>query len=355
MKHRRGWGITLLILAFVLVAGGLLVRFVVYPSQLRFPADVDVTRNYEGELAVMMNASAIETGDLANLFLRDVPVTIDRNVTTLEVGGDDGAIVQDAATMSGPAGPIMATEDVYAIDRTTMESIPNFSDDTRVIDAEGLVIGWPIATEQQDYVGWNGDTKETVTLTYVGEEERGGIDTYLFTAAGEPGVIVDPALLETLPAALPKALLGQLALGLGLTDEQIAQFEQLLQVLPDPVPITYTYAFDKSYWVEPTTGVLVDIDVFESRVAMIQSPDGSMVPLAEIQQLSYVTTAASVQDAVVDANDAISMMQLFGLFVPGAAVLLGLVLGGFGIWLLLRRGDEIPAEIVIPNKETLNV
>jgi hypothetical protein len=354
MKPRRGWGVTLLILAFVLVAGAVIVRLAVYPSQLRFPADVDVSRSYEGDLAVMMNPSAIETGDLANMFLRDVPVTIERNVKVLEVGGDDGAIVQDAATMNGPAGPIMATEDVYAIDRTTMESIANFSDDPRVALSEGLVIGWPIGTEQRDYVGWNGDTFDTVSLTFAGEEVRGGIETYRFTAAGEPAIIVDPVLLETLPATLPKALLGQMAAGLGLPADQAAQFEQLLQVLPDQVPISYTYSFEKAYWVEPTTGVLVDVDVFESRAAMIQSPDGSMVPLAEIQQLRYAATPASIEDAVADANDAISSMRLFGQWVPGLALGLGLVLGAVGIWMLVGRGGATPTEFV-PKKETLKV
>jgi hypothetical protein len=355
MKHRRGWGLTLVAIAVVLIAAGLLVRFVVYPSQLRFPADVDVTRSYEGELSVMINPTAIETGDLANLFLRAVPVTLTRDVRTLEVGGDDGAVVLEVATMNGPAGPLMVTEDVYAIDRTTMESIANFSSDTRVIERQGLVIGWPIGTEQQDYVGWNGDTSETVTLAFVGEEERGGIDTYRFTAAAEPGVIVDPAVLGSLPATLPKALLEQIAPTLGLTEEQTAQFAQLLSVMPDEVPLTYTYSFDKTYWVEPATGLLIDVDVVESRVALIQAPDGSAVPLAEIQNLAYVSTEASVQDAVDDANGAIFGMRLLGQYLPGSAVLLGIVLGGFGIWLLLKRRDEVTAQLTTAERETLTV
>jgi hypothetical protein len=355
MLHRRGWGITLLILAFVLIAGGLLVRFVVYPSQLKLPADVDVTRDYEGELAVMLDPAAIQTGDFANLFLRDVPVTLSRTVRTLAVGGDDGAIVLEAASMAGPAGPLAASEDVYAIDRTTMESIANFSDDSRVIDREGLVIGWPIGTEQTDYVGWNGDTMSTVPLVYTGEEIRGGIDTYLFTANAEPAIIVDPTVLEAFPAALPKTVLGQLAAGLGLGDAELAQFQQLLEVLPDPVPISYTYAFDKTYWVEPQTGMLVDVDVAESRAAVIQAPDGSIVPLAEVQRLGYVTTAGSVDAAVDDANSAIFMMLVFGVVVPGAAIVLGLVAGAFGIWLLLKRRDEVPAVTVEPEREVLGV
>jgi Porin PorA len=355
MNHKKGWGVTALVVAFVLVAGGLLIRLAIYPGQLQFPDDVDVTRNYEGDLAVMMNPAALETGDLANLFLTDVPVTLARNVRTLEVGGDGDAIVLEAASMAGPTGPLAATEDVYAIDRKTMEAVENFSDDDRVVSRQGLVIGWPIDTEQQDYVGWNGDTLATVTLAYEGEEERGGIDTYRFTAAGEPALIVDPAMLATLPPALPKELLGQLGATLGLSDEQAAQFGQLLEVMPDPVPIAYTYGFDKTYWVEPTTGVLVDVDVSETRAAVIQAPDGSIVPLAAIQQLHYVNTDASVQDAVDDANGATSLMLMFGVVVPLGAIVLGLVLGGIGIWLLRKRSDGMPVKTTTPERELQNV
>ena len=272
MTHRRGWGTTLLVLGLVLITGGLLARFVIYPAQLQFPADVDVTRTYEGELGVMLNPAALETGDLATLFLTDVPVTLERNVQTLETGGDDGAIVQEVAVMTGPAGPMLTTEDVYAIDRRTMEAIANFSEDSRVIDREGLVIGFPIDTEKQDYTGWNGDTLETVTLTYVDEVERGGMDTLVFAASSGPEPILDEALLATLPATLPKALIAQLASTLQLPADQAAQFEQLLTSLPDEVPLGYTYAFDKTYWVEPATGVLIDVEVSESRGAAIAVP-----------------------------------------------------------------------------------
>jgi len=69
MGKTKGIGWVILVLGVVFVLGGLAVKFVVLPSQAKFPADVDSTRNYEGELAVMMNAAALETGDLAHLFL----------------------------------------------------------------------------------------------------------------------------------------------------------------------------------------------------------------------------------------------------------------------------------------------
>ena len=168
----------------------------------------------------MLNAEALATMDLANIFIRNVPVTIDRHVQTLEVDGEK-ALVLDEAVMSGPAGPLQQAEDVYSIDRKTMLSIANFTDDARVTDREGLVVGFPIGTEAADYTGWNGDTLATNTLTFVAEEEHEGLNTYMFTAASGPDLINDPVLLAQFPPALPKAVIEGLVPMLGLSDEAI--------------------------------------------------------------------------------------------------------------------------------------
>ena len=347
MGKSKGMGITILVLGVVILLAGVGVKFVVLPSQAKFPADVDSTRNYEGELAVMLNAAALETGDMANLFMRDIPVTIARSVKTLEVGGDDGAVVSDQAVMSSPAGPVAESLDIYAINRTTMEAIADFSGDARILPREGLVIGWPIGSEPVDYIGWNGDTQQTTVLSYVGEEERGGLNTYKYHAAEEPTVIVDPALLAQFPAAFPKELLLQLAPVFGLPDEAMAQLGPVLEAMPDPVPLTYTFAFDKTYWVEPNTGVLIDIDVMESRAVALAVPGApAPVALAEVQHLEYVTTAASVQDAVNDANDGINQLNLFGVYVPAILILLGAIgiIGGiYYVWVAGKPEEEAAA------------
>jgi hypothetical protein len=325
-----------------LIAGGLLVKFVVYPSQAKFPGDVDTTRAYEGELNVMMNAAALDSGDLANLFLRDVPVTIERTVKTAEVGGDNGAVVTDESVMSSPAGPLAATLDVYAIDRTTMEAIENFSDDDRVIPREGLVVGWPIGTVGASYTGWNGDTLATIDLTFEGEEERAGVDTYRFRATSDYETIIDEATLALFPQALPKELLAQLAPALGLSDEVSAQLTALLPNLPDQIPLAYLYGFDKTYWIEPTTGILIDIDVMESRAAAMALPGEEPITIAEVQNLSYGTTEASVQDAVDDANSAITTINLFSTYLPWGLVIVGVILAIVGIVLFVRRPKDEP-------------
>jgi hypothetical protein len=313
----------------LLIAAGLVVLFIIIPGMAQFPDDVDSTRAYEGELAVMLNAEALTTMDLANIFLRDVPVTIDRRVQTLEVDGEK-ALVSDSAVMSGPAGPIQQAEDIYSIDRKTMLHIANFTDDARVIDREGLVVGFPIGTESSEYVGWNGDTLETNPLSFVREEEHEGLDTYFFTAASGPDPIKDPGLLASFPAALPKAVVESLAPALGLPDELMAQLSQVLPMLPDPIPLAYTYSYETKYWVEPDSGVLIDYDKMESRSVALNLGD-QPVPLTEVMHLEYVQTADSVADAVADAEDVKGQLLWLGTVLPYGLIVLGAIFALLGI------------------------
>ncbi len=327
-------GMTWLTLGILLIAAGVVFLLVVIPGIAQWPDDVDSNRAYEGELAVMLNAEALANLDLANIFLRDVPVTIDRHVETLEVDGEK-ALVLDSAVMSSPAGPLQQAEDVYSIDRKTMLHIGNFTDDTRVIDREGLVVGFPIGTESAGYTGWNGDTLETNTLSFVREEVHEGLDTYYFTAASGPDLITDPRLLASFPAALPKAVIEGLVPALGLPDEIVAQLGQALPLLPDPIPLAYTYAYETEYWVEPTSGVLIDYAKMESRSVALNV--GNPVPLAEVMHLEYVQTADSVADAVADAEDAKGQLFWLGTVLPYALVVVGAILALLGIVAYSRK------------------
>ena len=334
----KAFGSTALILGVLLLVAGLVMVLVIIPGIAQFPEDVDSNRAYEGELSVMLNAEALATMDLANIFIRDVPVTIDRHVQTLEVDGEK-ALVLDEAVMSGPAGPLQQTEDVYTINRKTMLSIPNFTDDARVTDREGLVVGFPIGTEAAAYTGWNGDTLETNTLTFVQEEERAGLNTYYFTAASGPDLIKDPGLLAQFPPALPKAVIEGLVPVLGLPDEAIAQLGQVLPLLPDPIPLSYLYTYETKYWVEPDTGVLIDYDKMESRSVAINLGD-QPVPIAEVMHLESVQTADSVADAVADAESAQSQLLWLGTVLPYGLIAVGVIAALLGVMALARKPEE---------------
>ena len=334
----KAFGSTALTIGILLLAAGLVMLFLIIPGMAQFPDDVDSTRVYEGELGVLLNADALAKSDLANIFIRDVPVTIDRHVQTLEVDGEK-ALVLDAAVMSGPAGPLQQAEDVYSIDRKTMESIANFTDDARVTVREGLVVGFPIGTEKVAYNGWNGDTLETNRLTFLQEEEHEGLNTYVFTAASGPEPIKDPVLLSSFPAGLPKAVIEGLIPALGLPDEAIAQLGQVLPLLPDPIPLAYTYTYETKYWVEPDTGVLIDYNKMESRSVALNLGD-QPVPIAEVMHLEYVQSAASVADAVADAEDAQSQLLWLGKVLPYGLIAVGAILSLLGIVAFARKPAE---------------
>jgi len=310
-------------LGILLIAAAAIIRFVVLPAQAQLPDDLDSQRIYEGSVTVL-NAEALNTGDLANLFLTDVPVTIDRRVKAVEVDGSD-ELVEDSQLMTAPDGsPILAAKTLYTVDRKTMESVPDFSGND-VPDRTGLVIGWPIGTEDRDYVGWSDDPMQTVNLAFAGEEERVGIDTYKFTASSGPQKIVDQSMLANFPPALPQALIAQLAPALGLPAELTGQLAELLPALPDPVPLSYTYEFEAEYWVDPATGVLVDIVKHDKRDVLLESDLlPAPVPLATVYDLNYTPTQQSIDDAKADADDYGGQLSLFGTNIPLLLAALGL-------------------------------
>ncbi len=324
MWESSGMQKILLGLGALLLVAGLIVQLLIVPGAKQFPDDVDVNRAYEGAAGVLLNAEALASNDLANLFVRELPITIDRNVLTLDTDGGD-ALVSDISVVNSPAGPIQTTENYYSIDRKSMLSDDTFNEDERVIAREGLVVGFPIGTESRNYDGWNGDTETVNILTYVEKQERGGLDTYYFTAASGPDRITSAERLATLPPALPQATLAGLVPALGLEAADAAQLAQVLSVLPDPVPLAYTYQYSTQYWIEPSSGVVVDFAKDESRVVGIEV-GGQFVPLTEVSQISYTQTADSVAVAASEADDSKSQLFWQGRVLPLALIAVGVIL-----------------------------
>jgi hypothetical protein len=290
----------------------------------------------------MLNPQALATMDLANLFLREVPTTISRHVTTEETQGGQ-AIVREVATMFGPGDQeIIGSDTWYAIDRKTMnavsqDAVSDFENAAKISDREGLVIGFPIGTVAETYEGWSSDYQTTVAINYVKEEERGGLNTYVFESQSPAKETMDPEMLAIFPPAVPKALLVTLAQSLDLPASMSERFAAILPELPDPVLLKYTYEYETTYWVEPSTGVLVDYGTHEAYQAAL-SIEGIPVPvpLTPVFEQSYHLSAASVQDAAGDANDGKSQLQTFGTTIPILLGVIGLVLAIVGAFLLRR-------------------
>jgi hypothetical protein len=341
MKHKP-IGLILLALGLVLILAAGLVKWVILPAQAQWPDDVDSTRTYEGTLHVMLNPQALQTRDLSNVFSRDVPITISRHVTTEDAEGDR-AVIQEVATLHGPDGQeIQRSETWYAINRRMMEAVPkaavaDLAGGNNVLDREGLVIGFPIGTGKRNYAGWSSDYQATVEARFVREEERGGLKTYVFESSSSPRQVQDPDVLALFPADIPKEVLANLGKRLDLPALLRSQIGDAFSSLPDPVSLAYVYEYETIYWVEPTTGVLIDYNKHEAyRVALELQRLTRLVPLAPVFEQSYYMAPASVQDAAEDATRAKSLLDLYGTIFPGALFLVGLVVAAAGL-LTLRR------------------
>jgi hypothetical protein len=330
-----------LFIGLVLIAGGLVLKFALLPMMAVWPDDVDSTRTYEGTLVTMLNPAALATMDLASLFISDVPVMVDRHVTTEQVQGNK-ALVREQVQVKGPDGQPLAglntdeggqyTTYWYTIDRRTTEHIPNFTAETGVNEnRRGLVIGFPIGTEKRDYEGWNDDYQATELALFRGVVEHEGVTTYHFQSQSDSKAIEDPAVLGMFPESLPKDLIVGLAPQLGLPPEVLQGLATLLPLLPDPVPLSYVYRYSTEYWVEPTTGVLIDYAKDEARLLSLATQE------VEVFHLTYQATAQSIADAKDDADAGKSLILLFGTILPYAAIGLGAIVALGGGFMLRRK------------------
>jgi hypothetical protein len=359
MMSRKAVGGVLVVLGVALIAIGVAVAFVIVPGLKQFPSDVNTTRIYEGTVPVQLNPDTFE-------FMTDLSVDLQRHFMTVETDGNK-ALVREEQTLSVKGGPVLQEIVKYhAINRKTMEGLMTYPEKWNEVGylfpREGLSLGWPIDTKKRDYPGWSDDYRAIVELKYEGEVEhpRAKINTYYFTAQSDARPIVPEAVAAMhLPTELSQEQLAALVGGMEGMDPMIGQALPLLVKMagwPDPIPLSYVYSYSGEYWIEPTTGVLVDTHKIEIRSVTVSDDllmaltdkldalpikvDPTMIsqllPLT-VSHLDYQASDQSVQDAKKDAEDAKSQLTLFGTTLPVLAGVVGGMLVVLGIILFTRR------------------
>ncbi len=331
------------VLGVLALLAAAVLTFVVVPGRAQLPADTDSTRIYTGEVAVMLDGEALAARDLANIVKRDLPIQIEQQVTVTGVG-DGVADVSDTAAISLTDGtPLIDTAAEYVVDRRTMSAEG---------DAQGLVIGWPIEPEAADTAGWSGTLQATVPFVYEATEEHAGIQTLRFTAT-EQGRIVDEAFLATVPESVPAGSLGILAGILGASPEVTEQIGAVRDTLPEDVPLTYLVDATTTYWVHPTTGMVIDADVEETRSVALDVPGMDTTPLAPVLSLSYQGAPDSVAATVTEAEDLAAQLSLFGTTLPVSLALAGIVL--LGIAAAARRRTPAQVDLTTTGERTIDL
>ena len=345
----KGLGWTLAGLGVVLVAAGLVLMLAIVPGIKKLPSDTDVTREYTGTMPVLFNPQTFQ-------FMRNLPITLERHFAVVKTDGNV-ALVKEERTMASGGKTLEQIVEDYAVDRTTMMSSDKYPSDWAQTEGfwprQGIVISWPIGSQKKDYLGWSDDYRSTVPLTYAGETtySRSGTKVYLYTSSSGPKPIA-PAEVKAmgLPTELPKAKLTSLIGAAQMSPLVVQMLPKILQDIPGAnVPLEYTYEYSGKYWIDPTTGIIIDTWKHELRKVGLSAAAAAKTPLAmlpaaeqaalrvPVSDYTYQATDASVQAAKKDAQDKGGRIRLFGTTLPWIGIGVGaalLLLGGF---IVVRR------------------
>jgi hypothetical protein len=341
MRSKTILGSVLAVLGVLLLAAAAVLTWVVVPRAIKFPADTDTTRQYNGTAKLIVQPSALAAGDQKRAVITNAPIQATDNIKVLATSGNT-AQTRDTRTLIEGGQTVGMTQATYAVDRKSLEATTDHPSDWTVVPAQGLTVSWPIGAAQHDYTGWVSDTQTTTTLTFLRQETREGINTYVYQAkvSGQP--IKDPQVLAGLPTSLPGNLLGALGSALPLPEQVKAQLAQLVPQLTQPVPLRYTYSTTATYWVEPNTGTVVDTQQEEIREASPGLPGGisAKVPVYDVVTRN---TTDSVRNATNDATNDSDKITLYSRTLPLTFLAAGVValVAGIGLIILGRRRSTV--------------
>lgn len=282
--------------AFLLIAA-VLVRAYVYPSMAKVPSNYESVTTLEGKGVEVFNIALLK------------PVVTDlytSSATTAQAADDipEGCVLwaNTTSTRTGdPRGVIFQrSADLSTFDEVTgaaCEGGPDFVESTEgertAIQRSGQIYKLPFNTGKRDYEWWDGSIGEATTMAYVGTGEIEGLDVYEFNQVIEPTV--------TGSITVPGSVFG--------TDDPAVEAESV-------------YAMDRTLFVEPNTGVVVQR--VEERDQVLRY-DGTEVS-------AFVGTVQYSQDAV---DETVAEYSTTGALLGAARLVLPLLLGLLGIALVV--------------------
>lgn len=319
----------LISLGLLLLIAAVAVRFIVVPGFSGLPGDLDVTSRTEGE-GTFLNAAALQSGDVANVIAKDVPVSLDRHIYVSETHGDT-AIVHDDQTINVQGGVPIRSNHTYAVHRKTMESAPAPTA-AEVEPHTGFTIALPAHPDSNTkYSLYDSATRQTVPMNYTGTKTISGREVLTYDIEALGG-LADPAILGALPPVLPKAQLVQLTPVLP-ADVLAKMTPDLIAALPDLVPVTYTSVARYGLAVDKTLGTPIDVSIAQQVIANV-SANGQMTSVVPVIALNTKFTPQSVANAADTAESVARLLATVSIVLPTLLTALGMVLIVLG---LVRR------------------
>jgi hypothetical protein len=321
----------------LLIAAGLL-RFVIVPGAAQLPAHLDTTLFMSGQLTIL-DARALARGDVRHAVIRDARSRIEWRVKSAGVKGDAELLTHTRILTIPPSQQEVArVETTYALNRKTLYGTTDITG-PGITNPVGLTTRFPIPTEQRDYLGWVNDAQRSTMLAFRGEEEHAGLLTYHFVADIRALPITDQRVLDQLPVALPKAELPAAVSLLGASTQVQGQLKAALPTLPDTANLDLTYTEHSDFWVEPATGVVVDLNRREFRSVVLPLPGR---PQLAVYDHRYAPAAASVAAQRDEAADGRDKIMLLGSTAPLLLAISGVLLIATAAWLVLQARRRHP-------------
>ncbi len=319
---RRIAGLVLLGLAGFLLAMAAMVKFYAYPQLAVVPLDQDSVSTSIGE-----NMTYFDRGTLSE--------QTDTLTSTLRVIGDVQAAEDEGnntAVWDKSTTTVRSSDDVAisvgtiraAFDRNTGVAIDccdaNIED--QPVTYEGNIFKFPFNAPQDDSVmWWDEDVKRANPMTFEGEEEVLGLNTFKYSQSIEPETI---GTLEVPPGVL------------GETGEEVLTADVY-------------YGVERTYWVEPETGVIMKA---------VESPNQTLRYNGEDRVVATRGTTGYPDEQVqanIDEYESLgSQLHLLRATLPVVGLILGLVagLGGALLVLTARGKSEDEDDYESPDEDT---
>jgi hypothetical protein len=293
--------------AFLLVAG-LLLKFYAYPRVAVAPLDQNSITKLEATGAEIFDTTTLKplTTDLA------VQSRTVGDVKASEARGDDVRVWVGTTSIRSSDGTVRSrSTERTAFDATSAEAVTccgvfeeSTQGDRQAAKRKGLVFKFPFATEKRSYEVWDGTLDDTFEAKFVKETSLKGLPVYEFKGEIPRTKVGD--------RDVPASVVGETGTGNVTADSY--------------------YTAEKTYFVEPKTGAIIDQQVSQDSTLAVDGEDRVTVTKADLKY-----TQATVDANVKDFKTKASQLTLVSSTLPIVTIVLGLLLLIAGVVLGRRQ------------------
>ncbi|MFD3591170.1 porin PorA family protein [Nocardia sp. NPDC058640] len=335
LSRVRKSAVVFALLGAVLVIGAVIVRFVVVPSSMKLPDDLNQVQKFEGTTQAL-NAQALMTGDLANLLTPQLPITADASLVVDAVDGDT-AIVTRSAAIKMPDASVQNNVHTYAVSRVDYSPVPlDDAQRTALVPADklsgfeahsGLVFSWPMNPAKDGTTLYDPVTRVAQPVTFADEGELNGRPVFNYRVDAS-GPIADQAIMAqftAFPKQLPKTLIAGL-LQAGVVPEQSrAPLAAALPTMPDMLDLGFAGTNQVRTAVDTEFGAPLRFDQTQGIYATVKA-SGQDIPTVPLSITALHTTDAEVATTAKSMSDNATLLSIMNLWLP-----LGLLITGLGL------------------------